>query len=172
MSAERADPFTNIWRAGGIDTPQFSAAQRFVRDQLAAAGVREGDTWRPTPLDSGTGEPVSQAMVDAGRRAARVLAKVGIRDRCVLEAFARAMLRGEQLPWRELVRHETGVTERHRQGQVIEDVLENLRLGYDEMDREDARKRREDRERMAKVANDVRPVSATGGRATRPVNDP
>jgi hypothetical protein len=157
LSAERADPFTNIWRAGGIDTGQFSAAQRLLRDVMLANGVREAETWRADPRpDAGLrGELVSQPMIDAGRRVADALATVGIRDRRVLEAFARAMARGDAPPWRALVEAETGVTEKHRQGQVIEDVIENLRLGYDALDRKAAAERR----KRLQAANDSFPAN-------------
>lgn len=152
LSAERADPFTNVWRAGGIDTPQFNASQRYLRDVMLANGVRETETWRPDPKpDAGLrGELVSQEMVKAGKRLAEALGKVGIRDRHVLEAFAGAMLRGDSPPWRKVVEAAAAVTEKHRQGQLVEDVLENLRLAYDELDRQAAADRRE----KAKAAND------------------
>ncbi|HEY1753715.1 MAG TPA: hypothetical protein VGG29_20830 [Caulobacteraceae bacterium] len=150
IMAERADGFTLCWRAGGVSKDQFIASQRYVRDVMLAAGAKESDGWRLEPAADAGGalahDGVTQVMVDASRRVERVRGRIGGRDRRVLDGFTDPMLKGEHPPWRDVIYARTGVAERHRQGEVMAHTLENLRLGYDDVDAMDAH--------LRKVAND------------------
>jgi hypothetical protein len=145
LAARRSDAFELL--KASLGAAKYAASQRYLKDGLIRAGVNTSrETWRPTPIDDDAGRPgysVSQAVIDAGGRIEAVHARIGRLDLVLLRVLAAATLTGEVRPWRWLVEQETGVADRHGQGAVVCHVCENLRLAYAEIDKEEARRRRE-----------------------------
>jgi hypothetical protein len=152
VAARRSDAFGALKASGSLNAGQNTAAQRYCKNGLVAAGVRDGDTWRPEPSPDpanhnvgGRGDAISQVMIDAARDNAEAEKRIGILDVRLLRALAEPT---EIRPWRELVEARTGLTERHAQVTIVVHVVENLRLAHDAIDR-DAQMSRGERRRSA-----------------------
>lgn len=136
IHARRSDPFDLLHAAGGLSDYQHQAARRLMRDVCERAGVQTAD--RPAMAgridpEAGRGltERLTQRMVDAGRRVAFAMQRVGPANARVLRALIEPMVAEGRMPaWRETVRLASGETDRHTQGAVVRQACENLRLVY------------------------------------------
>jgi hypothetical protein len=139
----RSDAFELLRQAGGLTVPQHQASERYYKDWLASAGIQSRDTLNLDRIDGGRHDGISQGAIDAGKRLAEAHGRVG-------PAVARLMaglvepwvMRGEIRVWRVVVQQLTGETERHSQAGQVRLACENLRLAYDEIDKDRARRER------------------------------
>lgn len=147
VRGRRSGAFEILWRSGGLNDPQYSASQRYWTDWCAAAGVIERDTLRLEVIDNGgSTDGVSQGMIDGGKRLAVAHKHIGRASAHLLAALVEPLvMRGEVRVWRVLVQHATGETERHAQAGVVRLALEDLRLAYEEIDKDNARRRARER---------------------------
>jgi len=133
VSAYRASAFHKLRETKTINTAQAAAAERLCSDWA----IWKRLDGKPAPSEvrvmirSGAPEIVTDRMIAAGDRVACVLAAVGPMDRDLLGCLvAQAIEEDQPLPWRDVVRRVTGVTQTVRQSQMIVAGLENLARAY------------------------------------------
>jgi hypothetical protein len=135
VSAYRASPFNKLRETKTITAAQSNAAARLCKDWAIWRGL-DGrpapslEVHNPNPSSSG-GEIVTDRMLQAGDRVAKALGKIGPMDRDLLAALVISSMEDDRpLPWRDVVRQITGVTQTVRQSQAIVSALENLTRAY------------------------------------------
>lgn len=135
VSAFRASPFHKLRETKTITPAQAAAAERVVKDWA----VWKGLDGRPPPGElpgsrSATGHAptiLTDRMLKAGNRVAFALSKVGPLDRELLVSLVASAVEDDRaLPWRDIVRRVTGVTQTVRQSQMVVAALENLARVY------------------------------------------
>jgi hypothetical protein len=134
VSAYRASAFNKLRETKTITQAQAAAAERLCSDWAIWRGL-DG---RPPPLEAGTNpnrtsapDLVTDRMLKAGSRVGKALGQVGPMDRDLLAALvADAIENDRPLPWRDVVRRHTGVTQTVRQSQMIVAALGNLARTY------------------------------------------
>jgi hypothetical protein len=133
VSAYRASPFRKLLDTKTITKTQAVAAERLCQDWAEWKGL-DG---RPAPLGIPSAEHthtdtvLTDRMLSAGGRVQRVLDSVGPMDRDLLASLVCASVEDDRaIPWRDIVRRVTGVTQTIRQSQMIVASLENLSRAY------------------------------------------
>jgi hypothetical protein len=132
VSAYRANPFVKLRDSATISASQALAAEKLCDDWAIWRGL-DG---RPERLEVRVGhgdvaEIVTDRMLRAGERVARVLARVGPVDRELLVALVGPLIEDDRPPsWRNIVVAKTGVTQSVRQSQMIASALGNLARVY------------------------------------------
>ncbi len=160
VHAKRATVFELI----SLTDDQVRASERYWRDWCIRAGVMTEDARQVFLVVDHSpglapGQFLTQRMIDAGRRLDEAHKSIGRADARLLQALVEPpVMRGEFRVWRWLVQRETGETERHAQAAAVRRAVENLRLAYDDIDAERARRRK-----AAAAANDGPGEPAAGG---------
>jgi hypothetical protein len=132
QSAYRASPFRKLQEAETITAGQATAAERLTTDWA----IWKGADGRPERLEVhsanySAAELMTDRMLNAGVRVRLVLDKIGPMDRDLLAALVGSAIEQDRpLPWRDVVRRITGVTQTVRQSQMIVAALENLARAY------------------------------------------
>jgi hypothetical protein len=132
-SAYRASPFRKLLDTKTITTTQSAAAERLCQDWAEWKGLdgKPPPSGIPNPQPSQTDTVLTDRMLHAGRRVARVLDRIGPVDRDLLSALVAGSVEDDRpLPWRDIVRRVTGVTQTVRQSQMIVAALGNLTRAY------------------------------------------
>jgi len=133
VSAYRASPFVKLRDTDTITAAQAAAAERLCDDWAQWKGL-DGRPERSevhAETYGNTAEIITDRMLQAGRRVARILEKVGPLDRALLAALVAAAVEEDRpIPWRDIVRRVCGVTQSVRQSQMIVAALENLSRAY------------------------------------------
>lgn len=145
VSAKRlSNAFDILYSGGGLSVAQYAASQRYWTDWCLAAGVAAQDTLKLEVIDGkGRADGVTQGMIDASKRLAKAHREVGRAAAMLLTAVTEPIvMRGEIRVWRVLVKQVTGESERHAQAGAVRLAVENLRLAYQDIDKEEARRRR------------------------------
>lgn len=139
-----SNAFDALYAGGGLSDAEYAASQRYWGDWCAAAGIVDADSWRMEMVDGkGQADGVTQGMIDASKRLAKAHREVGRASAMLLNAVTEPLImRGELRVWRVLVAQVTGESERHAQAGAVRQALENLRLAYDDIDKEEARRRK------------------------------
>jgi len=134
VSAYRASPFVKLRDSDTITAGQASAAERLCMDWAAWRGLDgrpEPSEVRASTSDGTVAQVVTDRMIAAGDRVARVLKKVGPMDRDLLAALVASVVEDDRpLPWRDIVRRVTGVSQGVRQSQMVVAATENLARVY------------------------------------------
>jgi hypothetical protein len=128
VAAYRSSAFHKLTETKTITAMQAAAAEQLCRDWAVWKGLDGGPERTLTPA-SGPRRPdlVTDRMLAAGDRVARALRSVGPMDRDLLAALVQTTVEADvPLPWRDVVRRVTGVTQTVRQSQMIYAALENL----------------------------------------------
>jgi hypothetical protein len=133
VSAYRASPFRKLLDTKTITKTQAVAAEKLCQD-WAEWKALDG---KPAPLGIPAADHVhvdhvlTDRMLSAGNRVERVLSRVGPMDRDLLASLVVATVEDDHpIPWRDIVRRVTGVTQTIRQSQMIVASLENLSRAY------------------------------------------
>ena len=133
VAAYRSSPFHKLREAKTITGAQSSAAERLCVDWAIWRGL-DGRPERSevhAETYGRTAEIVSDRMLLAGKRIEKVLARVGPLDRDLLGALCASVVEDDcPLPWRDIVRRISGVTQVVRQSQMVVASLENLSRAY------------------------------------------
>jgi hypothetical protein len=142
LSVQRSHAFSAV----GLGHLEQEAADRYLRDWAISLGVRLGDNEPYVVVDNNPGlapgQNVTQRMIDAGSRLARVHRYCGLGSARLLEHLVRPVVaEGAVRVWRVLVKEATGVDERHAQGVLVRQAVNHAMLAYREVDREDSRSR-------------------------------
>jgi len=152
-NARRSDAFSLLFEAGGLSEEQHRASQRYWNDWVlrSGAGTGSGDFARERVDGLQVDEAaIRQRMMDAGNRIVDAHDEIGRGSAMLLTALVEPLaMRGEVRVWREQVRAATGETERHAQAAAVRAACENLRLGYEAIDRRDETRRRRAMGRLA-----------------------
>lgn len=133
IHARRSDAFDLLHAAGGLTDAEHQAARRLYRDFALRAGVKDHDPRLDRDDNSSPRSPIDY-MIEAGGRVEEALAWAGPASARVLRALMEPLLRGEIRVWRVIVQEETGKTERHAQGTVVQQACANLAAVYDLVD--------------------------------------
>jgi hypothetical protein len=132
VGAYRANPFRKLKDANTITLGQSNAADRLCEDWA----IWKGLDGKPAPLEIHNPnwshqEFLTDRMLLARARVDRVLGKVGPADRDLLAALVASAVEDDRpIPWRDIVRRVTGVTQTVRQSQMVVAALENLTRAY------------------------------------------
>jgi hypothetical protein len=128
-TARRMDAFDAL--QDGMHPGAFDAARRLERDMRIRRG--EHDRGRPSMrVDSDGGRDRTDQAIEAGERVDAVLAKIGERDAWLLSEL---IYPSTGRAWRETVAYVTGESHAHAQGAVVRSACENLRIGYEALER-------------------------------------
>jgi hypothetical protein len=133
VSAYRSSPFHKLREAKTITSAQSSAAERLCCDWAIWRGLdgRPERTEVHVETYGQSAAVLTDRMILAGRRVEKVLGKVGPLDRDLLAALVASVVEEDRpIPWRDIVRRISGVTQTVRQGQMIVAALENLARAY------------------------------------------
>jgi hypothetical protein len=132
-TAYRASPFRKLLDTKTITTTQSAAAERLCQDWAEWKGLdgKPPPTGIPNPHPSQSTALVTDRMLRGGQRIAQALGAVGPVDRELLGAMAAAAVEEDcPIPWRDIVRRITGVTQTVRQSQTVANALANLVGAY------------------------------------------
>lgn len=136
QTARRHDVFDLLHSRRGLDDGQHQAARRMMRDATVRAGLQgRGEAVGRVDEDD-FGKCRTDLAIDAGDRMDEVLGQVGQADALLLRAIAEHLLSPVVRPWRAVVKVATGEADEDRQTARVVGAVENLRLGYDWLDRE------------------------------------
>jgi hypothetical protein len=133
VSAYRASAFHKLKETKTISTGQAAAAERLITDWAVWKRLdgKPAPSEVRAPVYASAPQLVTDRMIQAGDRVARVLDYIGPMDRDLLSCLvAQAVEEDRPLPWRDVVRRVTGVTQTVRQSQMIVAGLENLARAY------------------------------------------
>jgi len=130
-----SDAFSALHAAGGLTPAQHAAARLYWDLWRIRAGERPAGQAVKVDVSRRCPSGATVAQIDAGRKIEQVHARVGRCVAALLTALTEPMvMRGEVRVWRELVRAQTGETERHAQAAVVRQACEALRLAYEDGD--------------------------------------
>ena len=128
-SAYRSSPFVKLRETNTITLGQAVAAEWLCEEWATWKGL-DG---RPALVVPGIADKtchaefVTDRMLKAGVRVRAVLSLVGPMDRDLLAALVAASVEDDApIPWREIVRRVTGITQTVRHSQAVACALENL----------------------------------------------
>lgn len=129
VSAYRSNVFQVLLQSQTINQGHYNAAQQLIEAWAQWKGL-DGSPGRSEAVDGGQAchEIITDRMIVAGKRVARILEQVGPMDRDLLSAFMVATVEEDRpMAWRGIVERVTAITQRDRQSTVVVVALENLR---------------------------------------------
>jgi hypothetical protein len=131
VSAYRASPFRKLQDMGAVTKPQALAAERLCEEWATWKGLDGKPELVPVKVGYSHAEFLTDRMLTAGVHVRRVLEAVGPMDAELLAALvASAVEEDRPIPWRDVVRRVSGITQTIRQSQVVASALENLARAY------------------------------------------
>lgn len=132
VSAYRASPFHKLRDSGTITSAQADAAQRLIEDWAAWKGLDGGPERSEVHAATfASSAPINDQMLQAGDRVAKVLDRIGPLDRALMSALVASAVEDDRpLPWRDVVRRVSGITQTVRQSAAVAQALENLQRAY------------------------------------------
>lgn len=132
VAARRSNVFKKLLETHAISAGQAGAADRLIEDWATWRGL-DGRPERPEvhAENYSTAEFVTDRMLQAGRRVSRILERIGPLDRDLLAVMVASIVEDDRpLPWRDLVRRVSGITQTVRQSAAVAGALENLSRAY------------------------------------------
>jgi hypothetical protein len=136
QTARRQDVFDLLHGRRGLSDLQHQAAKRLMTDAIIRAGL-QGRAESPGRVDeSGVGKNRTDLAIDAADNIEDVLSQVGRGDGRLLMSLIEALLAPIVRPWRAVVKEVTGEADEDRQTARVVGAVDNLRLGYDWLDKE------------------------------------
>lgn len=133
IHAKRSDAFDLLHAAGGLSDAEHQAARRLFRDFALRAGVKDHDPRLDRDDNSSARSPIDY-MIEAGSRVEEALGWTGPASARVLRALIEPLMRGEVRVWRVIVQEETGKSDRHAQGSIVQQACANLAAVYELID--------------------------------------
>lgn len=138
--ARRQDLFSQLLAKGAITEWQKGAADRLLGDFAKRMGFERPDVADAGKVDQARGshELLTDFMLEAGRRIDQVMREVGAADRRLLSDLFEQLLLSEYSVttwWRGRVQTVTAEENPVGQAARLRGALENLALGYEEIDR-------------------------------------
>lgn len=133
VSAYRATPWRKLRDTDTITAGQAAAADKLCEEWAMWKGMDGRPAGVPAPVQacSTTAEIITDRMLQAGRRVRHTLDQVGPMDAELLAALAHSVVEDDRpLPWRDVVRRVSGISQTVRQSQVVACALENLSRVY------------------------------------------
>ena len=134
VSAYRATPWRKLRDTNTITAAQAVAADKLVEDWATWKGKDGRPEHLPERVQATattTAELITDRMLSAGRRVRRTLEQVGPMDAELLAALVHSAVEDDRpLPWRDVVRRVSGISQTVRQSQVVACALENLARVY------------------------------------------